>query len=44
MLTKVLTKIHTTENGPDMLTKVLTPDKLGACRKQIGLEGYPMPE
>ena len=34
----VLTKIHTTKNGSDMLTKVLTPDKLQACRKQIGLE------
>ena len=27
----VLTKIHTTKNGLDMLTKVLTPDKLQAC-------------
>ena len=26
----VLTKIHTTENGSDMLTKVLTPDQLEA--------------
>ena len=40
----VLTKIHTTENGSDMLTKVLTPDKLQACRKQIGLERHCMPE
>ena len=40
----VLTKIHTTENGLDMLTRALTPDKLGACRKQIGLERHPMPE
>ena len=40
----MLTKIHTTENGSDMLTKVLTPDKLGACRKQIELEQHPMPE
>ena len=39
-----LTKIHTTENGSDMLTKVLTPDKLDACRKQIGLTLHPMPE
>ena len=39
-----LTKIHTTENGSDMLTKVLTPDKLQACRKQIGLERLSMPE
>ena len=28
----MLTKIHTTENGSDMLTKVLTPDKLEADR------------
>ena len=40
----VLTKIHTTKNGSDMLTKVLTPDKLEACRKQIGLERHSMPE
>ena len=40
----VLTKIHTTENGSDMLTKVLTPDKLQACRKQIGLERHSIPE
>jgi hypothetical protein len=40
----VLTKIHTDENGSDMLTKVLTPDKLEACRKRIGLERHPMPK
>ena len=40
----MLTKIHTTENGSDMLTKVLTPDKLEACRKEIGLERHPMLE
>ena len=40
----VLTKIHTTENRSDMLTKVLTPDKLEACRKRIGLARHPMPE
>ena len=39
-----LTKIHTAENGSDMLTKVLIPDKLDACRKQIGLERHSMPE
>ena len=32
-----LTKIHTAENGSDMLTKVLTPDKMEACRKRIRL-------
>ena len=40
----VLTKIHTVENGSDMLTKVLIPDKLEACRKRIGLARHPMPE
>ena len=39
-----LTKIHTAENGSDMLTKVLIPDKLDACRKRIGLVRHPMPE
>ena len=39
-----LTKIHTAENGSDMLTKVLIPDKLDACRKRIGLARTPMPE
>ena len=39
-----LKKIHTIENGSDMLTKVLTPDKLDTCRKQIGLTRHPMPE
>ena len=27
-----------------MLTKVLTPDKLDACQKRIGLTRHPMPE
>ena len=40
----VLTKIHMEENGSDMLTKVLTPDKLDACRKRIRLTRHPMPE
>ena len=40
----VLTKIHTAENGLDMLTKVLTADKLDACRKRVGLTRHPMPE
>ena len=40
----VLTKIHTAENGSDMLTKVLTPDKVDACRKRIGLVRHPMPQ
>ena len=39
-----LTKIHTAENGSDMLTKVLTSDKLEACRKRIGLTRHPMLE
>ena len=40
----VLTKIHTDENGSDMLTKVLPSDKLETCRKRIGLERHPMPK
>ena len=32
-----LAKIHTAENGSDMLTEVLIPDKLDAYRKRIGL-------
>ena len=39
-----LMKIHTVENGSDVLTKVLTPDKLDACQKRIGLVRHPMPE
>ena len=39
-----LTKIHTAENVSDMLTKVLTPEKVDACRKPIGLTRHPMPE
>ena len=33
-----MTKIHTTENGSDMLTKVLTHDKLGAT-SHAGVKG-----
>ena len=40
----VLMKIHMAENGSDMLTKVMIPDKLDACRKQVGLTRHPMPE
>ena len=40
----VLTKIHTEEKGLDILTKVLTSDKLDACRKRIGLTRHPMPD
>ena len=39
-----LTKIHTDENGSDMLTKLAIPDKLDACQKRIGLVRNPMPE
>ena len=40
----VLTKIHTEENGSDMLTKVLSAEKLDTCRKRVGLTKHPMPE
>ena len=38
------TKIHTKENGSDMLTKVLTTEKLDVCQRQIGMASHPMPE
>ena len=37
-------KVHTDENGSDMLTKVLSAEKLSVCRQRIGLVQYPMPE
>ena len=37
-----LMKIHTAENGPDMLTKVLSAEKLDACRERVRLVKYPM--
>ena len=36
-----LVKIHTDENGSDMLTKVLSEEKLNACRQRVGLTKYP---
>lgn len=35
----VLEKIHTANNGFDMLTKVVSPLKLEACRNATGLVG-----
>ena len=32
-----LEKIHTSENGSDMLTKCLPKEKLEACRQKVGL-------
>ena len=40
----VVMKVHTAENGSDMLTNVLSAKKLSACRRRIGLVQYPMPE
>ena len=37
----VLEKIHTHENGSDMPTKVLSMDKLVACRRMTGLVDSP---
>jgi transposase InsO family protein len=37
----VLTKIHTNENGSDMLTKVLSFEKIVVCRQRIGLVDSP---
>ena len=39
-----LTKIHTEENGSDMLTKVLLAEKLDVCRRRIRMASHPMPE
>ena len=36
-----LAKIHTNENGSNMLTKILSMEKLVACRKRIGLIDSP---
>ena len=33
----VLAKIHIDENGSDMLTKILSMEKLVACRRKTGL-------
>ena len=37
-----LAKIHTNENGSDMLTKVLSMEKLVACRQKTGLVDSPL--
>ena len=37
----VLAKIHTDENGSDMLTKVLPMEKLVVCRQRTGLVDSP---
>ena len=39
-----LTKIHTEENGSDMLTKVLLAKKIDVCRRRIGMATHPIPE
>jgi hypothetical protein len=35
----MLEKIHTSENGSDMLTKLISPLKLEACCEKAGLVG-----
>ena len=37
----VLAEIHTDENGPNMLTKLLPMEKLVACRRKTGLVDSP---
>ena len=37
-------KIHTAENGSDMLTKVLSADKLNVCLQRVWLMKQPMPK
>ena len=39
-----LMKIHMAENGSDMLTKVMSADKLNVCQQRVGLMKHPMPE
>ena len=39
-----LTKVHMEENRLDMLTKVLSEEKLDECRRRVGLMKHPMPE
>jgi hypothetical protein len=39
----VLEKIHTSENGSDMLTKPIPPLKLVACCEKAGLVGRHVP-
>ena len=39
-----LVKVHTSENGSDMSTKVLSAERLDACRSRVGLTNHPMPE
>ena len=36
-----LVKIHTDDNGFDMLTKLLPVDKLRVCQQRIGLANFP---
>ena len=39
-----LVKVHTTENKSDMLTKLLSAERLDACQSRVGLTKHPMPE
>ena len=32
------------ENGSDMLTKVLSAEKLDVCQRRIGMASHPIPE
>jgi hypothetical protein len=34
-----LEKIHTSQNPADMLTKVVTREKLSSCSVSVGLQG-----
>ena len=40
----ILVKIHIGDNGSDMLTKVLSMDKLSACRQRVELLNFPILE
>ena len=39
-----LVKMHTNDNGSDMLTKVLSGEKWNICRQRVRLMKHPMPE
>ena len=39
-----LMKVHTEENGSDMLIKVLSAEKLDTCQRRVRLTNHPIPE
>ena len=39
-----LVKIHTDDNGSNMLTKALSMNKLKACQLKVGMVDFPIEE